>query len=210
MNKIFLLSLIFLCFFCKGQNLSDTNSIIFNAKLNTIKFNKLVITPDGLAKIPILLANTLFCKSTILNSQGFNKVIFIKVQLADDILPELLKFSEKELENEPHLKSELGEIFLFDFVVVYSYTRNKFYKIKGFLTNEFDDFFFDYMLAAKISEREILQDKKKILKHYSVDEIELSCLLKSIHTRKIDYDDFPCLRPSDSRLIEINGMRFNP
>jgi len=201
---------IFAFLFCTGQEKTDTLSLIFNAKLNTIRFDNLIITRELFKEIPTLLTDTAFCKTKILKEEGFNKVLFIKVELADASFPELVKLSKVELENKPYIESKLGKIYLFEFVLAYSFTRNRFYKIKGFSNNEFDEFFFDYMIGATTLEKDILKDKKKMLKQYSIDEIDLECLLNSTHSKKVNYDDFPCLRPAYSRMMDVNGMIFTP
>ncbi|HUW06455.1 MAG TPA: hypothetical protein VMW01_09340 [Williamwhitmania sp.] len=209
MNKFFaIICLLLSSLSCLGQESEDTSRIIFNAKLNTLRFDNVLYTEGMLVKIPLILNDTTFCKFKILKTNGFNNVIFIMIDFADVNFPMLIKQTEQVLNSKLLLSKEVGEIYFSEFVLAYSFTRNRFYKITGFVHSEFDEFYFDYSLSASTIEKNILKNRKSVAKYYTVEGLELDCLLNSIHCKKISYDKFPCLRPANSRVLYVNGVPF--
>jgi hypothetical protein len=192
-----------------GQSIVDTNKIIFSAKINALELSNFIITDEMLFNIPTVLNDTSFFRTTMLKSTGFNNVIFIKICFADANFSELIKLSKVDLKNEIRVKDLLGDLYYEDFIIAYSVKRDRFYKLKGFEINEFENFYFDYSLGALGSEKTQLMDNKKFLNSYSIEGIDLNCLLLSIKSKnKTTFNDFPCLRPAYSRLIEVNNMPF--
>jgi hypothetical protein len=202
--------LILLCQQSLGQMIVDTNKIIFSAKINALQLNNFIITDEMLFNIPIVLNDTSFFKATMLKSTGFNNVIFIKVCFVDDIFSELIKLAKFDLLNKTKIKNLFGDFYYENFVIAYSVKRDRFYKLKGFEINEFEKFYFDYSIGAFGPEKALLKNNKKFLNNYSIEGIDLDCLLLSIKSKnKTTFKEFPCLRPAYSRLMEVNNMPFS-
>lgn len=191
---------------CFGQ-IGDTVKILFSSKLNVVNFTNNLFDEDLVKKIPFLLNDTTYCKATVLESVGFKEVIFIKVSFADENFYELLGYPIKDLENK-NLDAK-QEIYFSDFVLAYYPKKNKFYKIKGFVNNEFDMFYYDYSISANNLEKETLRNQKSFLQNYKVDGIDLDCLYEAIHLKKKpSLKDYPCLEPNYTRMVLTNGVPY--
>lgn len=58
MIRLFLsIRFVFTCLFCESQARPDTTSLIFNAKLNTIRFDNVLIQNDSLGEITVIKVN---------------------------------------------------------------------------------------------------------------------------------------------------------
>jgi hypothetical protein len=184
----------------QGQSIDD---IFFTAKMNVIDYNTYVFSEKTTSKLSLILSDSRYCEADTLSNKGFRDVLFIKVRFADGNFEQLIE----QIENDGKLSDEgIGEVYAFDFVLAYSYQRNRFYKLKGFVYNEFDLFYSHYILSSSNIERQKIKDDW--LEHYFVEGLDINCLYSSMKRKKKPLDKYPCLRPSETRLLYVNGVPF--
>ncbi|MBW6498906.1 MAG: hypothetical protein K0B09_10985 [Bacteroidales bacterium] len=190
---------------CFGQ-VVDTTAILFNSKLNTVNFSNILFDNELIEKLPLILNDTFFCKASILETVGFRDVTFVKVSFADEKFSEIIKYPIDNINNKIFDKEE---IYFSNFVLAYSHKKNRFYKIKGFVNNEFDIFYYDYSITSDNLEKKVLRNRRSFLRNYKIEGIDLNCLYKSLRAkRKHSLGDYPCLEPNHTRMIIINGIPY--
>lgn len=188
------------------SQVKDTAEVLFSAKLNVVSFGTVLFDQEKLAKLPLILEDTLLCKAKLIKSAGFSNVLFVNISIADDNISEILRHPADSMLSHSF---DTSEIYYSDFILAYYQNANKFYKIKGFVENEFDIFYYEYSMSSHFWEKELLKNKKKFLSAYTIEGVDLGCLYRHIHSkRKPSLKKCPCLEPNPSRVIFIHGLPF--
>lgn len=141
----------------------------------TIDKNRLKIMDSIITK-----TNSLVVKQ--LNSKGFNNVIFYKI--TNIIIP-------NELEHE--------------FIVAFQTDSNKYYRLKGFVNN---DFYYLFKFETRIDSESPTnliskRNKQYFLRNHYIEELDLDCLVKYINSK--EHWSIPCLSPLNKILIDDYG-----
>jgi hypothetical protein len=191
-----------------SQDYVDTINVMYNAKINTIKFKSIQIQRDKLLDLNRVINDTVFCKAKVLKHTGFRNTIFIKIIIADKLVHDLFRGYGDFEKNYIDFRNGVEEYSYSEFILAYSIIKKKYYKLKGFVENDFPLFHRDYIMIHGSTEGDILYKRKKWMKYYSVEELDLYCLMKSRKARKKRYSKYPCLEPSTSRRIIILGIPF--
>lgn len=192
---------------CFGQK-RDTSEILFNAKLKAINWGNYLLNVDALKNLPDILKDTVYFKSEILKTSGFQEVMFIELTFPDANLGKLMILPPAILNDKEEVEKEIGKMYYFDFVIAYFFKTSSFYSIKGFVSNEFSHFYADYHLMASSNEQRILSKKHLFIENYTIDGVDLECLFRSINKpgKKVNYKTNPCLIPNTSRMVMVNGF----
>lgn len=178
----------------------------------TIKFNaKKIVFTESLGNLTIFknqddynqlwqIFNAAYTVELVQN-EGFNKhtsindICFIKVEYKkQDTLPaKNIKVNDYALDNLYILG--IGRV---ERVI-------KFYKLKGFVENDFKQFAFDLPKIIPYSYKELFNEKD-ILKYFSIESVDLECLYyKYIKNKKIS-----CDKPNKIRNAKLfNQPTFN-
>lgn len=204
MRTTILLLAIILSFNVFGQNnFQQTIDIEKMAKFHTLRLenNRGKLEINSFCGLDSLIDSKYF-KTKILENKGFNNYVFIKVEFAED------NFFDFHLENINH-----EHMVFFEFILAYDKIDNLFFKLKGFINNEFPMFYKSLILKSGGRAKKILFKKNKkanrlMTKFYHVEGIDLGILLKNIND--INNWKIPELRPSPSRLLvdEYGGYNF--
>lgn len=201
--KTYLCILFALIIHCDLFSQKNADKILFNAKLNTIELRREHLTPEDFIYIPEILEDTSFCEATFVESRGFDGVKFIEVKYIEGIL---IFFSnnradiicndnwEKSLKSLHRTKSEF----------ILAYDGQKFYKIKGFVENDFNDLFNRYRLNG---DKKSLKNKKLFLETFYIEGVDMECVFMSYLRGKYNVKKYPCQRASLYRMSIIPFIR---
>lgn len=134
-----------------------------------------------------------FFKTKILNQIGFKSYLFVEVSFAE---VDFFEFHTKGIDVE--------NLFYNRFILAYDIINKRFYKLNGFLNNEFPIFYKSVILKSDARVKKILPKKnrksiKYFKKHFTVSGLELDILVENIED--INNWKIPVLRPSASRLF---------
>jgi hypothetical protein len=180
----------------EGLNLEQKTNVEYFAKLETLRFsNRHGFLPKRtIFNLDSLLHSDNF-KTRFLNKKGFSTFSFIEVAYAEDDLMQTAILSR-----DPQINQ------FYQFILGYDHINHKFYRLKGFLQNEFKLFLSEVKIYYALRNRRVLTDKQ-FLSDFEVDELDFECLMKA-HKKNLssviyakDSYKYDCLIPSASRVI---------
>lgn len=202
-KEMFLLLVVFSAFVfnSKAQNILDTAKIEYSIKINTINFKNKLIDSNQILVIDSLVTSSDFFKLKTLKKDKFENFLFYQVSFAE---ADFWEYVQKRKFN--------GVPFYNEFVLAFNTKTRKILNIKGFVNNEFSKLLEENYRTASPLERLNLDEKHYFLNNYSVETLDIECLLQASNLKKryrkdeAFYNEYECLKPSVSRMIFINGL----
>jgi len=164
------------------NNSFDTANVILNAKLNIVSFESSNKNREDI--INIIDSKV---KYKVIESKGFNDyIVFFK----------LITEPCNKLDSNNFFYEPLNQ-FKSDFIFAFNSKNLNIYKLKGFKENDFKLFYnhLNSYLNLNISSSYDLETKKRFLKTFYVEGLDLDCLYKSLKIKK--KKDCRCLQPND-------------
>jgi hypothetical protein len=163
----------------------DTVKIYYSLKFKVLDTYSKTTDKNRLKIIDSIITKTNLVVVKQLKSKGFNNVIFYKI--TNIIIPQ-------ELEHE--------------YIVAFQTDNNKYFRIKGFVNN---DFYYLFKFETRIDSESptnliTKKSKKNFLKNHYIEEIDLDCLVKYINSK--EHWSIPCLNPSNKILIDDYGEEY--
>ena len=159
----------------------DTANVVFNAKMNIISFDN-----SNMSREEIISIIDSKVKYKVIKSKGFSKeIVFFR------------------LEAEPLVNNDSSNYFYdpinqynSSFIFAYNSKNFKIYRLKGFKENDFKIFFnqMDSFLDFSVSSSYDLKSRKRFLKTFFVEGIDLGCLFDSLKIKPKKSCD--CLKPN--------------
>jgi len=198
--KIILFIFLLLGLSAESQN-QDVNyfEIEKKAKFHVLRLESThgVIEVDKFCIVDSLLDSRYF-ESKTLEQSGFKNYIFIEVSFAE---VDFFEYYTKGISVE--------NLFFNQFILAYDKINRRFFKLKGFLNNEFPLFYKSLILKSDLKTQKILMKKNKksakyFRKNYYVNNLDFEVLIENIDN--INNWKIKSLLPSSSRLfVDQNG-----
>ena len=154
----------------------------YSLKFKVIEYPARGMTEKYLKKIDSIISKTDMISVREVKSKGFSNVNFYEITIK---------------EKNP----ELNEVY----IIGHQLDKNKFFKLKGFLYN---DFYYLYKFEVRIDSESPVnllskKNKRQFLKNHLIEGLDLECLIK--HIREKENWNIPCLNPSQKILIDDYG-----
>jgi hypothetical protein len=167
-----------------GQNFAKNDSInlFYSLKFKVLEKPYKEISPIELKKIDSIIYKTDLLKIKKIASKGFYNVDFYKIVF----------------------KTEF-EGFQEEYIIGYQKEGKNFFKLKGFLNN---DFYYLYKFESRINSKspinlESKKNKRLFLENHFIEELDLECLIK--HLKDKENWKIPCLNPSQKIILDDYG-----
>ena len=189
MKKVcfFIFVLLSIGFQTYSQTTKDTLDVVINAKISFLS--------QGISFFTAKQINHILNDSSnydILSNNGFgNEVIFIKLKFRGDFA----RVRNKKIDDSLYIQNKVP--FSCDYIISYKWKENKFYRLKGFIQNDFI-LFFNKKYTAK--------NRQSFLNQFWIDELDMSCLFDSFFGRQKGNDKMPCIQPcsiSDPKFLKV-------
>lgn len=160
----------------------DTTKVYYSLKFKVLDKYSKTIDKNRLKIIDSIITKTNLLKIKELKSNGFNNIIFYKI--TNIIIT-------NELEH--------------DFIIGYQIDGGNFFRLKGFLNNDFYYLFkFEVRIDSEYPANLISRkNKKAFLKNHYIEEIDLNCLVEHLNSK--EHWTIPCLTPINKILIDDLG-----
>lgn len=159
----------------------DTANVVLNAKMNIVSFDN-----SNKSREEIINIIDSKVKYEVIKSKGFsNEIVFFR------------------LEAEPLFKDDSSNYFYdpinqynSSFIFAYNSKNFEICRLKGFKENDFKTFFnqMDSFLDFSVSSSYDLKTRKRFLKTFSIEDIDLGCLYDSLKIKAKKSCD--CLKPN--------------
>ena len=181
MNKIIIV-ILFISSTLRSFSQELNSDLEYSLKFKALEYPARGMTEKYLKKIDSIITKTDIVSVSEIKSKGFTNVNFYKIIIKNKI-PEL---------NE-------------DYIMGHQLDKNKFFKLKGFLYN---DFYYLYKFEVRIDSESPVnllskKNKRQFLKNHLIEGLDLECLIK--HIREKENWNIPCLNPSQKILIDDYG-----
>lgn len=180
-----LLLIVFLVFTSKtlsSQHSSfDTATVILNAKMNIIPFENSNKTREEI--INVIDSKV---KYKLIDSKGFSEsIVFFSL-----VTEPFNSYDSSNYFYEPI--NQYNSSFIF----AYNSNNHQIYRLRGFKENDFNTFFnqLDSFLDLNISSSYDLKTKKRFLKIFYIEGVDLDCLYDSLN--KKNKKGYNCLKPN--------------
>lgn len=184
--------------FLIAQNEVSNEKILELSKREVIRLNNSlgVIDSSKYHLIDSLLSTDIF-KCKFLKSEGFKlNIKFVEVSFSED---DFMTFLIDDYNPENKLNIYMK------FVLAYDTSTNRFYRLKGFLNNDFKIFVrMTFRLFLSKGNKKIR--KSKIKKFLKVESLDIKCLANNMNN--INDWEKPCLKPAPSRLISMKKGHY--
>jgi len=130
----------------------------------------------------------------ILTSKGFsNELIFINLKFRTSFK----SLRKKEINDSLYIKNTVP--FSCDYILGYNWSKNKFYRLKGFLSNDFT-LIFKKKFATK--------DKVFFLNQFWIDQLDMACLFDSFFGKQKGNGSSPCIQAcslGDPKILKVRN-----
>lgn len=169
--------------FAQNSNYSITNSqLYYSLKFKVLENYSGYIDKDKILKMDSIITKTDLFNIQKIKSNGFTNLDFYKIIYKN-------------------VYSTITE----EYIIGYHIDSKKFYRLKGFLNN---DFYYLYKFETRIdsgSPINLLSIKKKkyFIKNHFIEDIDIDCLIKNINVK--ENWRIPCLNPSQKILLDDYG-----
>lgn len=160
----------------------DTANVVLNAKMNIISFENSNKTREEIINI---IDSKVKCR--VIESKGFsNDIVFFRL-----VAEPLNNNDSSNYFYEPI--NQYNSSFIF----AYNSKNLEIYRLKGFKENDFKIFFnnLNLFLDLNVSSSCDLKTKKRFLKTFYVEGVDLDCLYESLNSK--NKKDCSCLKPND-------------
>ena len=160
----------------------DTANVVLNAKMNIISFDN-----SNKSREEIINIIDSKVKYKVIKSKGFsNDIVFFRL-----VAEPLINNDSTNYFYEPINQYDSGFIF------AYNSKNFQIFRLKGFKENDFKDFFdqLDLFLDLNVSSSYDLKTKKRFLKKFYIEGVDLDCLYDSLN--KKNKKGCSCLKPND-------------
>lgn len=167
--------------FGQNRNTNDSISLDYSLKFKVLDNSSTTIDSEELRKMDSIISKTNDIKVEKINSKGFNKIDFYKI-------------STKAFDN-----------YRETYIIGYQYDIRKFFRLKGFLNNDFY-YLYKYEIILDTEQPTHLLTKKNkqlFLKNHTIQDLDLECLIHHINDK--ENWKIPCLNPSQKVLIDDFG-----
>lgn len=159
----------------------DTANVILNAKMNIIPFEN-----SNKSREEIINIIESRVKYKVIESKGFSKnIVFFRL------------FAEPLNKNDSsnYFYEPLNQ-YSSSFIFAYNTKNLEIYRLKGFKENDFKTFFnqLDSFLDLNISSSHDLESKKRFLKAFYIEGVDLDCLYDSLNSK--NKKGYNCLKPN--------------
>jgi hypothetical protein len=127
----------------------------------------------------------------ILAAKGFNEMIFIKLKFRGDF--ELVR--KKKIDDSLYIQNKVP--FSCDYIIGYKWNEKRFYRLKGFVLNDFTHIF---------NKRYKPKDKSVFLSHFWVNELDFDCLFDFYWGKGKKNNKSPCIQScsvSDPKFLKV-------
>lgn len=169
------------------QNILDTTNLIFTAKLRCLE--------SGIYSIHDIDFLQSRMHGRILKSTGFNSnfVIFILIEKRktelDTVINQNIIPSSSRTISDYKANLVLGDC---DYILAYNFTDNLFYRLKGFLENDFDRLI-KSLIKVDYKVEMYFKKKGQFIRNFYIEDIDLNCLFTLNKTKtKVSGCDFSC------------------
>lgn len=166
----------------------DTANVILNAKMNIVSFEN-----SNKSREEIINIVDSRVKYKVIESKGFSKnIVFFR------LVSEPLNSND----SSNYFYEPLNQ-YNSSFIFAYNTKNLEIYRLKGFKENDFKTFFnqLDSFLDLNISSSYDLKTKKRFLKAFYIEGVDLDCLYDSLNAK--NKKDYNCLKPN---TLVFNGV----
>ena len=169
--------------FAQNSNYSITNSqLYYSLKFKVLENYSGYIDKDKILKMDSIITKTDLFNIQKIKSNGFTNFDFYKI-----------------------IYNNVCSTITEQYIIGYHIYGKKFYRLKGFLNN---DFYYLYKFETRIdsgSPINLLSIKKKkyFIKNHFIEDIDIDCLIKNINVK--ENWRIPCLNPSQKILLDDYG-----
>lgn len=167
--------------YCQNSGV-DTATVILNAKINILALETSIKSTEEIKNI---MDSDI--KYEILESKGFNEdVIFFRLKM------------------EPRIKADTSNYFYSlinqydsDFIFAFCNNNQKYYRLKGFSTNDFMTFYNDMIIYIDYSVASSTDtgNRKQFLSTFYIEDINLDCLYGYLSKKRKHHHN--CLKPNN-------------
>jgi len=158
----------------------DTSNVVLNAKMNIVSFRS-----SNKSRKEIINIIDSKVRYKVVESKGFS----------DDIIFFELSAEPIDITDSNNYFYEPINQYNSCFIFAYNSRNMKIYRLKGFKENDFKSFFnqLNSYLDFSVSSSYDLKNKKRFLKTFYVEGLDLGCLYSSLRKNKKGYN---CLKPN--------------
>lgn len=159
----------------------DTANVILNAKMNIVPFEN-----SNKSREEIINIIDSRVKYEVIESKGFSRnIVFFRIVTEP--------FNNNDSSN--YFYEPLNQ-YNSSFIFAYNTKSLEIYRLKGFKENDFQTFFnqLDSFLDLNISSSYDLKTKKRFLKAFYIEGVDLDCLYDSLKTKNMK--GYSCRKPN--------------
>lgn len=170
-----------------SQRAKDTMDVVINAKIFFLSQDTSFYTAKQITYVLNDSSNY-----EIVSSKGFgNEVVFIKLKFRADF--ELLQ--NKKIVDSLYIQNKVP--FSCDYIIAYKWNDNRFYRLKGFTSNDFV-FLFNKKYKFK--------DKLLFMNSFWINELDISCLFDNFFGKQRGNNKSACVQScslSDPKFLKV-------
>ena len=181
-NYLFVILFITQSIIAQTLTQKDSLDVIYSLKFKVLENPSIAMNSEVFQTNDSIIKNTDAFEIIELKSEGFKNFIFYKIIYTQ--IPNALKF---------------------EYIMAYQIDKQRFYKLKGFINN---DFYYIFKFEARIDSKSpsnllSKKNKKYFLENHSVEELDLYCLIE--HIKDKENWKIPCLSPINKILVDDFG-----
>lgn len=170
-----------------SQKGKDTVDIVMNAKIFFLSQDTSFFTATQINHVLNDSRNY-----EILPNKGFyNEIIFIELKFRGDFG----SLRNKKITDSAYIQNKVP--FSCDYIMAYKWKENRFYRLKGFTSNDF---------ILLFNEKYRSKDKLTFLNRFWINDLDISCLFDSFFGKQKGNDKLACVQScslSDPKFLKV-------
>ena len=170
-----------------SQRSKDTVDVVMNAKIFFLYQDTSFYTAKQINHVLNDSSNY-----EILSNKGFSsEIVFMKMKFRGDF--ESLR--NKKIADSLYIQNKVP--FSCDYIMACKWKENRFYRLKGFASNDF---------VLLFNKKYTSKDKQLFLNHFWINELDMSCLFDNFFGKQKGNNQSPCVQScslSDPKFLKV-------